>query len=214
MANGLLRNGHAQKVLVCSAEGMSNVLDYTDNLSTVFGDGASAILLEAEEAINKTGLLSSSYITNAKYYSLAVGQWRKPKLEREDLCELGIYLNMGAGVTKNMAAFVPNLVPDATKDCLSKIGMQIDDIDFAIFHQTSQAMVNIWATKLRIPKEKYLLAIENVACLSSASVPNTLKIALSEGKIKKGDIILLAGAAVGWSGYAQIWKISNSIIVN
>lgn len=210
IANGFLQQGIFKRILVCSSECMSNILDYTDKLATVFGDGCVAAVLESDNNSNSR-LLSSSYKTDSELFDLAKVLWTTPLYPRSNYNEFSTYFRMGEQGQEGMSQFLPYIVPEVIQDALRKSNMVINDIDFFIFHQTSKTMVNIWANKLKIPSTKYLIAIEKYACLSSASIPNTLYEAISNGLIKEGAKVLLAGAAVGWGAGAQIWIISDKI---
>jgi|TARA_B110000037_G_scaffold8373_1_gene9024 3-oxoacyl-[acyl-carrier-protein] synthase-3 len=215
IANGYLKNGQVKNVLVCASEYISSILDFTDKSSTIFADGAVAAILNKEP--NDTGLISSSYKTNAEVYDLAVAQWRNPSYpKKEGLTteDYGLYFTIEEDTQAKMQKFIPVLVPEVIKEALTKINLTTEDVDFYIFHQTSKTMVDIWANAVGIDYDKYILTVKTYGCLASASTPVTLYEALKQGRIKIGDTVVIAGAAIGWGFGAQVWKIGNKIEIN
>jgi 3-oxoacyl-[acyl-carrier-protein] synthase-3 len=215
IANGYLKNGAAKNVLVCASEYISSILDFTDKSSTIFADGAVAAILN--KGSNNTGLISSAYKTNAEVYDLAVAQWRNPSNPGKDGLmpkDYGLYFTIEEDTQAKMQKFIPVLVPKVIKEALNKINLTTQDVDFYIFHQTSKTMVDIWANAVGIDYDKYILTVKNYGCLASASTLVTLYEALKQGRVKIGDTVVIAGAAIGWGFGAQVWKIGSQIEIN
>lgn len=215
IANGYLKKGSAKNVLVCASEYISSILDFTDKSSTIFADGAVAAILNKED--KNTGLISSAYKTNAEVYDLAVAQWRNPSYPKKSGLsseDYGLYFTIEEDTQAKMQKFIPVLVPEVIKEALAKISLTTEDVDFYIFHQTSKTMVDIWANAVGIDYDRYILTVKNYGCLASASTPVTLYEALKQGRVKTGDTVVIAGAAIGWGFGAQVWKIGNKIEIN
>lgn len=215
IANGYLKTAGFNNVLVCASEYISSILDFTDKSSTIFADGAVAAILSKDTS--QTGLLSSAFKTNAEVYDLAVGQWRDPWYPKNGIIkpeEYNIYFTIEEDTQAKMQKFIPVMVPEMVKEALQKINLTTADVDFYIFHQTSKTMVDIWANAVGIDYDKYILTVQNYGCLASASTPVTLYEAIKQGRVKEGDTVVIAGAAIGWGFGAQVWKIGKQIQIN
>lgn len=215
IANGYLKNSQFKNILVCASEYISSILDFTDKSSTIFADGAVAAVLG--QGNPSSGLISSAYKTNAEVYDLAVAQWRYPKYPKNNEIldeDYGLYFTIEEDTQAKMQKFIPVLVPEMIREALSKINLKTEDVDFFIFHQTSKTMVDIWANAVDIDYDKYILTVQNYGCLASASTPVTLYEAIKQGRVKTGDTVVIAGAAIGWGFGAQVWKIDNKIKIN
>lgn len=215
MANGYLKKGGAKNVLVCASEYISSILDFTDKSSTIFADGAVAAILNKGD--DKSGLISSAFKTNAEVYDLAVAQWRNPSYpKKEGLLpeDYSLYFTIEDDTQAKMQKFIPVLVPEVIIEALDKISLKTEDVDFYIFHQTSKTMVDIWANAVGIDYDKYILTVQDYGCLASASMPVTLYEAIKQGRVKEGDTVVIAGAAIGWGFGAQVWKIGEQIKIN
>lgn len=215
MANGYLKHGGFKNVLVCASEYISSILDFTDKSSTIFADGAVAAILNKSN--DKSGLISSAFKTNAEVYDLAVAQWRNPSYPKKEglLSEdYSLYFTIEDDTQAKMQKFIPVLVPEMIREALGKINLSTEDVDFYIFHQTSKTMVDIWANAVDIDYDKYILTVQDYGCLASASTPVTLYEAIKQGRVKEGDTVVIAGAAIGWGFGAQVWKIGEQIKIN
>jgi 3-oxoacyl-[acyl-carrier-protein] synthase-3 len=216
IANGYLKTGGFKNVLVCASEYISSILDFTDKSSTIFADGAVAAVLNTTND-NASGLISSAFKTNAEVYDLAVAQWREPWYPKDGQAQpedYGLYFTIEEDTQAQMQKFIPTMVPEMIREALGKIDKTTEDVDFYIFHQTSKTMVDIWANAVGIDYDKYILAIKNYGCLASASTPVTLYEAFKQNRIKEGDVVVIAGAAIGWGFGAQVWKIGKQIQIN
>lgn len=208
IASNYIATGNYKKVLVCSSEFISGVLDFSDLSSTTFGDGAAAAIITNDA--NNGKLLSSSYGSNADFYSLATVQWRYPANKvNPSASDYWSYFTLDTNAPAEMQKFIPTAVPEMVNNALKKIGLQTSDINFYIFHQPSKILVSLWANNLGIDEDKYLLTLEDYGCMVSVSMPVTLYEAYSRKLIKPGDKIVIAGAATGWGFGAQIWEIGN-----
>jgi 3-oxoacyl-[acyl-carrier-protein] synthase-3 len=98
-------------------------------------------------------------------------------------------------------------VPKITLEVLEKNNTTIDDIDYAIFHQTTKYIINHWRRKLKIPEEKFYMNILHTGNIVSSSIPLAIKDALDKKMIKKGDKILTAAIGVGHSLGALVFNI-------
>jgi 3-oxoacyl-[acyl-carrier-protein] synthase-3 len=208
IASNYISSGKYKNVLVCSAEYISGVLDFSDKSCSTFGDGAAAAILSSDTDNGK--LLSSAYSSNADFYELATVKWQfpenKPNPEPKDYWS---YFTLDNNAPAEMQKFVPTGVPTIVRKALEKTNLTISDIDYFVFHQPSKILVNLWANGLDIDEDKFLLTLEHYGCMVSVSMPVTLAESIKQQKIKSGDTIVIAGAATGWGFGAQIWQIGN-----
>ncbi len=103
--------------------------------------------------------------------------------------------------------FTINSVPSAINKCLTKNNCLISDIDYFIFHQANDYMIDYLRKKIQIPKEKFFQNILLTGNTVSSTIPIAYNIALQEGKIKSGNKVLLCGFGVGYSWGAVIIEV-------
>lgn len=210
-AAGLIKQGLAKNILICSVEYMSAALDMVNPVSLIFGDGAAAAVLSASNGDGN--LLSSHFISDAEHYKVALG-----RLEKNSGCGLADsgdlywpYFNLERNGANKMKTFIPFVVPRVAKAALKKVERKIKEVDYFIFHQPSVAIVKAWAAGLGIGKNRYCMTMDNHGVLASVSIPLTLHHALTEKKISGHETVLFAGAATGWNFGAQLWKLDGTV---
>jgi len=210
IAHNYIKAGIYKNILVCSAEYISGVLDFSDLSSTTFGDGTAAAIVSATS--QESDLLSSSYLSNADFYDLALLKWKNP--ENKSAAELTAqdywsYFTLKKDAPEEMQKFVPTGVPHVINQALEKASVNSSDIDYYVFHQPSKILVNLWANALGVDDDKFMLTLEHYGCMVSVSMPVTLFEAVKQGKIKAGNTIVIGGAATGWGFGAQVWKLGD-----
>ncbi|WP_231757257.1 3-oxoacyl-ACP synthase III family protein [Microbulbifer elongatus] len=209
LAASYIEQGKVRNAVVLCCEYISNMMDYTDRSSTIFSDGCAAALLTA--STDEGELLASAQHSNATHYSIATGKWRAPSGDSESH-RTKLYFSLDEDGQKQMQEFVPQNVPIAVHRALKKAGLQSSDIGEFVFHQPSPLLVHAWATGVDCPEEKYLTTMYKAGVMVSASIPYTLHQSLKQGRIQKGDNIVMAGAATGWGFAAQVWRIGDMVI--
>ncbi|MDP9960568.1 3-oxoacyl-ACP synthase III family protein [Chryseobacterium lathyri] len=206
IASDYIKTGMYKNVLICSAETFTQIADFSLPSSTLFGDGAAAIVIGRSEKEGK--LVSSHYKSIPTYNDIATLQWKTPtnKPGKEFIRP---YFTLGEDAPTQMQTFVPQNVPEVVFKALEKADASLEDIHHFVFHQPSKMLIRMWAMGIGIKKEKYTTTVEKYSCLSSASIPMTLYFALKNGKIKPNNTIVLAGAGIGWGFGAQVWNTEN-----
>jgi 3-oxoacyl-[acyl-carrier-protein] synthase-3 len=188
VANNFIKTGSIKRALVIGSESMSRILDWTDRTTCIlFGDGAGAVVLEASE---EPGILST--------HLHAAGQYK-------DL----IYTPNG--LMPGVPAFVHMAGSEVFKIAVNKLGQvlqetlaanQVDssEIDWLVPHQANLRIIQAMAKKLNLPMEKVVLTIDKHGNTSAASVPLALDTAVRDGRIQRGQLLLLEsfGAGVTW----------------
>ncbi len=193
VANSLIKSGVYKKIMVVGGEILTRITDMTDrNTCILFGDGAAAaIVAEVEEGY---GILSS--------YLGADGDLNG-SLESGRLNEGNQYLHMkGQEVFK----FAVNALPNATEKALADANLTSENVDLVIPHQANMRIVDAASKKLGISIDKFVVNMSKYGNTSSASIGIAMDEALKNGRIKKGDIIVLTGFGGGLTFGSLVMK--------
>ncbi len=193
-----------KNALVIGTEVLSSITDWQDrNTCVLFGDGAGAVVL----AEVKKGGIISTYLgcdgSKAGILNMPAGGSRNPATS-ETVRNRQHYLKMQGNELFKIAV---NTMTDAAETVLKQAGMTFADVDLIIPHQANARIIMAVAKKLGIPQERVYLNIERCGNMSSASTVTALCEAVQEGKIKKGDVILLDafGAGLVWGACIIEW---------
>jgi 3-oxoacyl-[acyl-carrier-protein] synthase-3 len=200
-ADQYLRTGMARRALVIGAETFSRILDWEDRSTCVlFGDGAGAIVLEAEQVDDRSdprGIIVSSLRSDGSH---------KEKL----------FVDGGPSTTKTVGHLrmegrevfrhAVGMITDVTVDVFEKSGLSIADLDWFIPHQANRRIIDASARKLGIPDEKVVINVDRFGNTSAASVPIALAEAAASGRLKPGDLILLEAMGGGFTWGATLLR--------
>jgi 3-oxoacyl-[acyl-carrier-protein] synthase III len=194
VATQFIKSGFYKNVLVVGCDVLSKVTDFTDrNTCVLFGDGAGAAIVSRTE---KNGIIDS-FIgadgSGGRFLTLPAGNSRMPA-SYKTIDEKLHFTQMDG---KEVFKFAVTAMPNAVKEVLKKTGYAIEDIDCLIPHQANIRIIDSAVKKLGISTEKVATTIEKYGNMSSASIPVTLDHIYREGKLKKGDKILLVGFGAG-----------------
>ncbi|WLS08964.1 beta-ketoacyl-ACP synthase III [Shinella sumterensis] len=201
-ADAYIRGGLARRVLVIGAETFSRILDWTDRTTCVlFGDGAGAIVLEAQEGAGTTadrGVLTA--------------QLRSDGAHREKL-----YVDGGPSTTgtvghlrmegREVFKHAVGMITDVIVSAFDATGFTADDVDWLVPHQANKRIIDGSAKKLGIPEEKVVITVDLHGNTSAASIPLALAAAAQDGRIKQGDLVLLEamGGGFTWGAVLLRW---------
>ncbi|KXJ50009.1 MAG: ketoacyl-ACP synthase III [Cycloclasticus sp.] len=190
IANQFIKAGGAKKALVIGAEANSRILDYSDrNTCVIFGDGAGAVVLEASEEL---GVLSTHMHSDGQYQDLLyVNNPIKDQKQEGDQA----FMTMHGNDVYKVAVKTLSRIVDET---LEANNMLKSDVDWLIPHQANIRIISSVAKKLSMPMEKVVLTIENQGNTSAASVPLALDQAVRDGRVKKGEIVLMEAFGGGF----------------
>ncbi len=189
VADSMLRSGNANKALVIGAETFSRILDWEDRATCVlFGDGAGALILSAEES--ESGVLATKLHADGRHNDL-------------------LFVDGGPSTTgtvgklrmKGREVFrhaVVNLA-DVLNEVLEDAGLTAADVDWVVPHQANARILDATARKLGLPAEKVIVTVDQHANTSAASVPLALDAAIRDGRIKRGDIVVLEAMGGGFT---------------
>src|SRR5215475_1775692 len=201
-ADGLLRTGAFRRALVIGAETFSRLLDWSDRSTCVlFGDGAGAVVLEATPQAGSRedrGILTSHLRSDGRY---------KDKLYVDggpsSTGTVGHLRMEGREVFRHAVAMITDVVEDA----FAATGYSAADIDWFVPHQANQRIIDGSAHKLGIAPEKIVTTVAKHGNTSAASIPLALAVAVDDGRIKRGDLILLEtmGGGFTWGAILLRW---------
>jgi 3-oxoacyl-[acyl-carrier-protein] synthase-3 len=189
--------------LVIGVELHTRFINPTDKETAMFfSDGAGAALLS--KVPKGKGVINSKFLTDSSTYEAVRfrgGGSSYPFVNRNFSTEID-YIEMNGLATWKQA--ITNM-PKVIKGVLQKANLEIDDIDFCIFHQANLNLIHYIMNKLRIPLDKTFTNVEEIGNTGSASIGIALSEAMKLGKIKSGDTILFAGVGAGFNFGASIW---------
>ena len=197
IAEKFIRSGSHKCALVVGAEVFSHILDWKDRGTCVlFGDGAGAVVLEASD---QPGLLASAIHADGSHHGIlsVPGQ----------LCG-GVatgdpFLRMdGQAVFK----FAVKVLADVANEVLAAAGMTVAQVDWLIPHQANVRILQATAKRLHLPPEKCIVAVERHGNTSAASIPLALDEAVRDGRIQRGQHLLLEGVGGGFTWGATLLK--------
>ncbi|AKR55295.1 3-oxoacyl-[acyl-carrier-protein] synthase, KASIII [Devosia sp. H5989] len=196
-ADSQLKNGLGKRALVIGAETSSRILDWTDRTTCVlFGDGAGAMVLElAEKDAEDRGILASSLRSDGHH-------WNKLYTDGGPSSTMSIgHIRMEG---KEVFKHAVGNITDVVRDVFEKTGTTVDDLDWFVPHQANKRIIDGAGGKLGIPPEKVVLTVDRHANTSAASVPLALSVAVEDGRIKKGDLVMLEAMGGGFTWGASL----------
>ncbi len=212
IAKGLIEASIASNILLVMADTYSKHINKEDlGNRLIFGDAATAILVEKS---NKQQIGNFVLGTDGNGYNNLIvpnGGMRcrfNPDSEvvigdrNDKRSDNDLYMN-----GSEIFYFVGKEIPLVIDETLSKNNLIKDNIDFYLFHQANEYMINFLAKKLKIKSERYYNNIEDIGNTVSSTIPIALKRSLEKGLIKKGDRVMLCGFGVGYSWGAVIIEI-------
>ena len=189
VADSMLRSGDAAKALVIGAETFSRILDWEDRATCVlFGDGAGALVLSAEEG--ESGILSTKLHADGRHNDLlfvdggpsTTGTVGKLRMKGREVFRHAVV---------NLASVMSEVLEGA--------GLNSDDVDWVVPHQANARILEATARKLGLPAEKVVVTVDRHANTSAASVPLAFDTAVKDGRIKRGDVIVLEAMGGGFT---------------
>lgn len=207
IANGSIKAGMANTVLIVGAERLSALLNWGDRGTCVLlGDGAGAVVLTSHE--EPGGILATRVKSDGRYWDLLYadnGDCPPPE------CLAGAF-NMPYHLKMEGNRLFKQAVPCMTKvaeEALARTGLSRDDIQLVIPHQANLRIIQAVAEKLKIPMEKFFTNVHQYGNTSSASIPLAMDEANRQGRLVKGDNILFVsfGAGLTWGATVVQWSI-------
>jgi 3-oxoacyl-[acyl-carrier-protein] synthase-3 len=189
VADSMIRGGTTDHALVIGAETFSRILDWEDRATCVlFGDGAGAVVLKAEEGTR--GILTTRLHADGRHNQL-------------------LYVDGGPSTTQTVGKLrmkgqevfrhaVTNLA-EVLREVMAAADLTVADIDWVVPHQANRRILDATARKLGLPAERVIVTVDQHANTSAASVPLALDTAVRDGRIKRGDLLVLEAMGGGFT---------------
>jgi len=202
IADSMLRSGMAGRALVIGSETFSRILDWEDRATCVlFGDGAGAIVLDAqeqEEGEEPRGVLATRLHADGAHNHLlhvdggpsTTGTVGKVRMKGREVFRHAV-VNLS----------------EVLMEVLDEAGVAPEEIDWLVPHQANARILDATARKLNMPAEKVVMTVDHHANTSAASVPLALDVAVRDGRIRKGDLILLEAMGGGFAWGASLIRV-------
>ncbi len=205
-ANGIFTTMDYEYCLVIGADIYSRIMNWKDRgACIIFGDGAGAMVLKKDKSAK--GLLAGVYGVDgsgADLIKLAVGGSRQPWSRKDQYEPDDFYFKMEG---RKVYEFTIKVLPQVITDLLSKSKLEANQVDWYVLHQANQRIIESISDLLEVPMDKFIMNIQKVGNTSSASIPIAADEAVREGKIKRGDKVLMLGFGGGlsWGGALIEW---------
>ena len=193
IAEKFIRSGSTRRALVIGAETLSRITDWTDRGTCVlFGDGAGAVILEASE---EPGILSTHLHADGQYKDLLTVPFGIS--QGYDKVQAGsAFMKMEGNEVFKVAV---NTLGDIVDEALAANQLEKSDIDWLVPHQANIRIIAATAKKLKMPMERVVVTVAEHGNTSAASVPLALDVAVRDGRIKRGDTLLLEAFGGGFT---------------
>jgi len=217
MAEGLISSHQASNVLLLTAETYSKFLHPKDrSVRTLFGDAAAATLLTASESPDPLlgPFLYGTDGSGGPNLIVPAGGLRTPRSE-----STAVAIEDDQGNTRSqddlfmdgpeIFNFTLSAVPKSVNRLLEKSGMTLEEVDLFVFHQANQYMLEHLRKRMKIPTEKFSVALKHCGNTVSSTIPIALKIAAAEGRLKEGLRVMLVGFGVGYSWGATMLRTTT-----
>ena len=204
VADNFIKAGQARNVLVIGAETFSRILDWEDRTTCVlFGDGAGAVVLRAETrdaaaGTDQRGIMSTHLHADGRHHDMLYVDGGPSSTGTA-----GFLRMRGREVFRHAVANLSSVV----KEALEANDLEPEAIDWLVPHQANRRIIDHTAKKLKMPAEKVVLTVGQHGNTSAASVPLALNEAVSDGRIKQGDVVLMEamGGGFTWGAVLARW---------
>ena len=200
-ANAQIVSGQAKRIMVIGAETFSKLMDWSDRSTCVlFGDGAGALILEAQEASGSTadrGILSVDLNSDGQHRDILY-------VDGGVSTQTTGYLRMQG---KEVFRHAVEKLAITAQTAITKAGVQAEDIDWVVPHQANLRIINGTAKKMGIPPERVVITVQDHGNTSAASIPLALSVAKASGKLKENQIIVTEaiGGGLAWGAVVLRW---------
>lgn len=192
-----VENRQAKNILVIASDVLSKFINWQDRSSCIlFGDGAGAAVISEVDPL--LGHENAFLFSNGSYADILMvpdGGARCPLTEESFVDQKHCIFMNGRSVFK----VAVNTVVPAVEECLQKIGIGTNEIDLYVFHQANLRILESAREKLEVAEEKMMVTVHKYGNTSASSIPIALADAVDEGRLKRGDRVLLVGFGAGFT---------------
>jgi 3-oxoacyl-[acyl-carrier-protein] synthase-3 len=203
----LVMAGTHKKVLVIGADTMSRIIDYTDRATCVlFGDGAGAVIIEPagedEGELGFIDFLGEVDGSGGDFLKMPAGGSRLPASHDTVDKRLHFVHQDGSQVFK----YAVRKMYETCRDVLQRNGLTGEDVAIMIPHQANKRIITAAGDRLGIAPEKVMINIDRYGNTTAGTIPLATRDAIAEGRLKKGDLVLLAAVGAGYTVGASLWR--------
>ncbi|CAM2193832.1 3-oxoacyl-[acyl carrier protein] synthase 3 [Paraburkholderia kururiensis] len=194
-ADSFIRGGQVRTALIVGAETFSRILDFNDRTTCVlFGDGAGAVILQASD---EPGVLSSALHADGSYANILC----TPGNVNGGVVAGSAFLHMDGQAVFKLAV---NLLEKVAVEALEKAHLSADQIDWLVPHQANIRIMQGTCRKLHLPQERMIVTVGEHGNTSAASIPLALDVAVRDGRIRRGQNVLIEGVGGGFTWGASV----------
>ncbi len=202
----LIESGSHKKVLVIGSDVNSSMTDFTDRATCIiFGDGAGAVLLEPTTDGEDVGFID--YVHQIEgfggQYLYKPGGGSLHPASHETVDQKMHYIHQDG---RNVFKYAVQKMAEVTERVLEKNHMSAADVDCFIAHQANRRIITATAERLKMPMEKVIINIDRFGNTTAGTIPLAMQTAIDEGKLKKGDTLLIASVGAGFTSGASLLK--------
>ncbi len=206
-ASQFIVSGNHKRVLVIGADTMSRIVDYQDRATCVlFGDGAGALLIEPTEN-GEEGLIDFMHEVDGSggsYLCMPAGGSARPASHATVDERLHFVHQDGRQVYR----YAVSKMQELCSTLLARNDLTIDDVDWLIPHQANRRIITAVAERLGLPIEKAVINIDRFGNTTGGTIPLATQDAIESGRLKKGDLVLMAAVGAGFTAGAALWRWS------
>lgn len=206
-AANFVASGMHRKVLVIGADTMSRIIDYQDRATCIlFGDGAGAVIVEAagegDEGLGFIDFMGEIDGSGGDYLKMPGGGSRMPATAESVANRMHYVHQEGQQVFK----FAVQKMQDVCTNLLARNGLTAADVDLLVPHQANRRIIQATAEKLGLPEEKVMINIGKYGNTTAGTIPLAARDAIAQGRLKKGDLVLMAAVGAGYTVGASLWR--------
>jgi 3-oxoacyl-[acyl-carrier-protein] synthase-3 len=210
VADAFIRIGTYRRVLVVGAEALSTMLEYSDrgrDMAVLFADGAGAVVLESVDASSRSGFISHHLHQDGtildKLYAEIYGASTYPIVSKKKIDDGRAKPSMHG---RTVFTHAVRRFKEVLREALEANALTPDDIDFFLFHQANQRILDAIAEYAKIPEHKLFNNIHKYGNTSAASVPICIHEAFTAGRIRERDLVLTAAFGAGFAWGASLFR--------
>ena len=202
----LIASGSQNKVLVIGADTMSRIVNYEDRATCVlFGDGAGALLLEPAAEGEDAGLIDFEHEIDGSgghFLYMPGGGSRRPATAESVAAKEHFVHQEGRQVYR----YAVSKMHEICVRLLERNGLTVDDVDLLIPHQANARIISAVAERLNLPLEKAVINIQDYGNTTGGTIPLATQDAITSGRLKKGDLVLMAAVGAGLTAGGALWR--------
>ncbi len=200
-----IRTGVYQNILLIGADILSRWVDWSDRRTCIlFGDGAGAVVLQANDRDRLLGFELRSDGTQNKYLNLAYVPQPKPLIDGVTIAQGGFHPITMNG--QEVYRFAVRRVPEVIEKALFRANLSTEDVDWLLLHQANQRILDAVGDRLQIPADKIISNLAKYGNTSAASIPLALDEEVRQGHIQCGDTIVASGFGAGLTWGAAVFQ--------